>query len=270
MTLAPAPPSHDVVDGLAVVRRRRDDVDPTRPAVVLVHGAMDRAASFGRVMRRLPDVDVTAYDRRGYAGSLGAGIARSIRDHAADLAAVAAWTGAARVVVVGHSLGGSVALCAAALAPPADAPVALGVFEAPVPQLPGYRSHAGDVALDAAERSGPGAAAEAFYRLLVGDRTWERLRAADRELRQAEGAALVAELTDLRRPAAVADPAEVLVPTAVGAGGRSAEALQLSALALADALPDGRLDRIEGCGHGAHLSHPDEFARWVRRCVELA
>jgi pimeloyl-ACP methyl ester carboxylesterase len=39
--------------------------------VVLVHGSMDRATSFRRVMRHLPEVTVVAYDRRGYGGSIG-------------------------------------------------------------------------------------------------------------------------------------------------------------------------------------------------------
>lgn len=267
----PARPRHDVVDGLAVTRRRHRDLDPSLPAVVLVHGAMDRAASFGRVMRRLPDLDVSAYDRRGYAGSLDAGVAPTVAAHAADLVAVARWTGAASVVVVGHSLGGSIALAAAALAPPDDRPVGVGVFESPVPSLPGYRSDAGDRALEAAGRGGPSAAAESFYRLLVGDRTWERLRERDRSTRLAEGEALVAELADLRRPGAVVDPHTVQVPVAVGAGGASAAPLRESAVALAAALPGSPpVDTIAGAGHGAHLTHPDEFARWVRRCVELA
>jgi pimeloyl-ACP methyl ester carboxylesterase len=64
------------------MRRRAPDA-PAGPAVVLVHGAMDRAASFGRVMRRLGDLDVVAYDRRGYAGSLGTGPATTLAEHAA-------------------------------------------------------------------------------------------------------------------------------------------------------------------------------------------
>ena len=45
----------------------------------------------------------------------------------------------------------------------------------------------------------PGDAAEAFMRRLVGDEVWERLPAAKREERRAEGASMVSELADLRR-----------------------------------------------------------------------
>ena len=44
------------------------------PTVVLVHGSLDRAESFRRVMRRLPEFGIVAYDRRGYQGSRGAGV----------------------------------------------------------------------------------------------------------------------------------------------------------------------------------------------------
>jgi pimeloyl-ACP methyl ester carboxylesterase len=240
-------------------------VDPDRPTVVLVHGAMDRAASFGRVMRRLGDTDVIAYDRRGYAGSLGAGVASTLAEHAADLARVAEWSGAGTVVTVGHSLGGTIGLLWAA-ADPAGL-VGLGAFESPVPSLPGYRSEGGDLALAAAADGGPPAGAEAFYRLLVGDRTWDRLRSTDRDTRLAEGAALVAELVDLRRPGGCPDLSAVRVPVVAGAGSASPAAWRLPAEELVEHLADAVLVEIGGAGHGAHLSHPDEFARYVGTCV---
>lgn len=233
--------------------------------MVLVHGAMDRAASFGRVMRRLGDLDVLAYDRRGYAGSLGASPATTLVDHAADLARVTEWAGADCHVLVGHSLGGTIALLLAAAEP--GGLVALGAFESPVPSLPGYRSDGGDIALAAAATDGPAAAAEVFYRMLVGDRTWERLRAADRLTRRAEGPALVAELTDLRRPGGCPDLTALRCPVLAGAGTLSPAAWRSSADELAARLAGTGPYEIAGAAHGAHLSHPDEFARYVRACV---
>lgn len=248
-----------------MLRRRPHGVDPSRPSVVLVHGAMDRAASFGRVLRRLGDTDVMAYDRRGYAGSLGAGVAPTLAEHAADLARVADWSGASSVVVVGHSLGGTIALLLAAT--DAAGLVGVGAFESPVPSLPGYRSDGGDLALAAAADGGPSAGAEAFYRLLVGDRSWDRLRAADRDIRLAEGPALVAELRDLRRPGGCPDLGSVRLPVVAGAGAASPAAWRLPAEELVQRLADATLVEIVGAGHGAHLSHPDEFARYVRTCM---
>lgn len=264
----PAPLSHDVVDGLGVIRRRPTDGDPSRPAVVLVHGAMDRAASFGRVMRRLGDLDVCAYDRRGYATSLSAGTADDLDAQAADLHRVARWTGADRVVVVGHSLGGTVALRWAEGAP--DGLVSLGAFESPVPTLDNYRSGGADVALAADRTGGPRAAAEAFYRFVVGDRTWDGLRERDRETRRAEGAQLVAELRDLQRPDGSPRLDAVAVPVVVGLGGASVGAWRAAAEELAERLPRATRFDIAGAGHGAHLSHPDEFARYVRAVLDAA
>lgn len=264
---APPPLTRDVVDGLGVLRRRPGDVDPTAPAVVLVHGAMDRAASFGRVMRRLHDIDVCAYDRRGYATSVHSGVAATLGEQAADLASIVEWTDAPRVVVVGHSFGGTVALRLAAGDPPTV--VGAGAFESPVPSLRSYRSDGSDLALAAAEQGGPGAAAEAFYRLMVGDSTWDRLRSGDREDRRAEGAQLVAELRDLRRPSASSDLGSVRLPVVVGAGGVSTAAWRRAAEELAERLPFGSYAEIAGAGHGAHLSHPGEFARYVRACAGI-
>lgn len=264
-TDGPARLTESVVDGLGVRRRRPEHLDGNLPAVVLVHGAMDRAASFGRVMRRLVGIDVCAYDRRGYASSLGSGISATLGEQAADLAAVLDWLGAERAVVVGHSFGGTVAL---RLAAAGSSPlVGIGAFESPVPGLPSYRSEGADLAISAAARGGPAAGAEAFYRLMVGDSTWQRLRSVDRSTRLAEGAQLVAELVALRHRSEVPDLGAIDVPVVVGAGGASNETWRRSAQELAERLASASYVEIAGAGHGAHLSHPDEFARYVRTCL---
>lgn len=229
---------------------------------------MDRAASFGRVMRRLGDLDVCAYDRRGYADSIEAGTAPTLDDQADDLRRVCEWTAAEKVVVVGHSFGGTVALRLAESAPPWLA--AIGAFESPVPSLGSYRSDGADLALAAAEQGGPEAAAETFYRLVVGDAVWDGLRANVRDVRSAEGRQLVAEFLDLRRPSGSVDLAAVTVSVVVGVGSESRTAWQATARELADTLPDSTLVEILTAGHGAHLTHTDEFARFVRTCVAAA
>lgn len=263
--LAPARAEQTTVDGLAVVRRRRPDVEEHLPTIVLVHGAMDRAASFGRAMRRLPDLDVIAYDRRGYGGSPHVAGRGRLEDHAYDLAAVLDWSGASRSVVVGHSLGGTVAL---ALAARGDERLrGVGAFESPAPWLDDSRSSVGGGAVEVADRDGAAAGAEFFYRLMVGDHTWSRLRERDRVARREEGPALLDELRDLRDPDTRVDLGAVAVPVVVGAGGRSAEHLRRSAAQLQQALPDAWTIEIAESGHGAHLSHPDDFARFVRATV---
>ena len=94
------------------VRAAADRGEATR--IVFVHGAMDRSTSFAKVRARLSAYETVAYDRRGYARSLGAGPARSFTGHVDDLEAV---VDGHPCVLVGHSYGGNLALALAELRP---------------------------------------------------------------------------------------------------------------------------------------------------------
>ncbi len=264
----PAPSTTATVAGLAVTRRRPDPHPRSTPTVVLVHGAMDRAASFGRSMRRTGRLDVVAYDRRGYAGSLAAGVAPTLEDHAEDLAAILDWTGASSAVVVGHSLGGTIA---ATLAVHGDDRVrSIATFESPFPVLDDSFDQVGGGAVQIGQERGPQDGAEHFYRLMVGDPTWSRLRERDRTARRAEGPALMAELADLRRRDTALDPARIPVPVLVGWGDLSSESLRAGARRLAAHVGAGDTYEIVNAGHGAHLTHPDDFARYIAAAVAVA
>ena len=230
------------------------------PMVVLVHGSMDRSTSFGRVTRQLPDLHVVAYDRLGYGRSPTDRPHETLAGHAADLLDV---IDGRRCAVVGHSYGGDVALVAAIERP--DLVVAVGAFEAPMPWQPWWPAQSAGGAATAA--ASPEDGAEAFMRRVVGDRVWARLPRATREARRAEGPTLLAEMLSIRGPAPF-DPAEVKVPVVAGYGTTSESRHQESAARLGDAVPDGELHAIEGAGHGAHMSHPAEFAAFVRRVIE--
>lgn len=240
--------------------------------MVLVPGTMDRAASFRKVARRLPDLDVTAFDRRGYAGSRGAGIAATVADQLADLRAVidlarrAAVDPAGPLVVVGHSLGGLLALHLGWSEP--DLLDTIGVWEPPLPWLSWYRGSAGDHAR--ASAATPEVAAERFLRAMVGDRVWERIPPVAQEERRAEGAALLADLELSRSAQAQVDLRAVRVPVVVGFGGDSPERFRRSVATLLAELPDSCAVEITGAGHGAHLDHPDGFARFVRAAANCA
>ena len=246
------------VDGLAVY----DRPGPTTgaPRVVLVHGSMDRAASFIKVVRRLPELEVVRYDRRGYGRSDGAGVAASIGAQVDDLLAVC---GPGPSAVVGHSLGGVVAVAASVRRP--DVVASVGAFESPMSWDTTWPTgSAGGSALREADDAD---AAERFMRGILGDAVWERLPSRTRAARRAEGPALVAELADLRR-AAPYDPAAVTVPVVTGYGTLSKPYHQEAARRLAAEEPDGECVVVAGSGHGAHTSHPADFAAFVRRVVE--
>jgi len=232
--------------------------------VVLVHGSLDRATSFARVVRRLGDLHVVTYDRRGYHRSRPAGgqagDGRALEGHIEDLLDVISQRPAA---VVGHSFGGDVALGAALASP--RCVLAVGAYEPPMPWLDwwprrGVREQA---------HEGPEEQAESFFRRVVSDEAWERLPEHARAERRADGLALVSELAALRSGKAPFDLSELAVPAVLGRGELSIPHHRRAVDALQALIPDAQVVEIPGASHGAHLSHPDAFARFVRVVVEL-
>jgi pimeloyl-ACP methyl ester carboxylesterase len=276
------------VDGLHVIESRVDDrvaeaplpdVEPSdrpAPVVVLVHGSLDRAQSFRRVMRRLSEMHVFAYDRRGYAGSRAALDEKGIdlNGHVDDLVAlvralVDEAPAGAPVTLVGHSYGGDVVIGAELRAP--ELLTSLGAYEPPMPWL-GFRR--GTTGARGGPRAWPAMApdaedeAEAFFRRMVGDAAWDHLSEESRDSRRADGPALVADLLSLRGSKPF-DPTMLRVPAVFGRGGpTSAEHHRYGTAWLADHVPGASLFEISGAAHGAHLSHPDGFATFVRSAVE--
>jgi len=240
--------------------------DNGSPLVVLVHGTMDRGSSFRLVVRRLRDLHVVTYDRRGYAKSRSAAPPRPSLDHQAD--DLLEIVGERPAVLVGHSLGGDVAVLAALRRP--DLVGAVGAYEPPMPWLPWWpQGSAGGEAARRADGGDPDGAAEWFIRRIVGDAAWEQMPERARQERRSESVALMADLRAIQHDAPF-DPVHLEVPLVVGRGGRSLPHHTQSALGLADAVPGAELFEIGGAAHVAHVSHPEEFAALVRRTVERA
>ncbi|MHB1890281.1 MAG: alpha/beta fold hydrolase [Acidimicrobiales bacterium] len=233
--------------------------------VVLVHGSLDRATSFTRVLRRLGDMHVIAYDRRGYHRSRStvapAGPPAELSGHVDDLLGI---VDGRPSVVVGHSYGGDVAIGAAILDPAAVRAVV--AYEPPLPWCEWWpqRSRA---PLDGED---PTTFAEGFFKRMVGEAAWDRLTERDRDERRADGPALLAELAGIRRGGPPFDPAWITVPAVFGRGGKSVPHHRRAAATLAAGAPYGELFEIPGAGHGAHLSHPEAFAQMVRLALRRA
>ncbi len=250
------------------------------PTVVLVHGSLDRAQSFQRVARRLEGVRVLSYDRRGYGRSRVAGGPLSLEHHVEDLVAIArtAPSSPVGVVAVGHSFGGLVVMGAALRAPELFG--AIGAYEPPMAWF-GFRRPpgAGSVLLSTAGAPGgdpqgarrdPTVAAKVFFCRMVGQEAWERLSAAGRAERQADGPALVGDLAAVDGPAHFV-PAALRVPAVFGRGGTASRPHHRAGVAwLAQEVPGGHLYEIPGASHGAHLTHPEAFAAMVRFTVARA
>jgi len=279
---------------LAVTEHVPPGVHEGAPVVVLVHGSLDRSASFARVVRRLDDLHTVTYDRRGYDRSRRAlPLNTTLDGHIDDLLAV---IGGRPAVVVGHSYGGDVAL-GAALRRGVDPVIrAVVAYEPPMPWLGPWSRRPPDPAESAesagsagsAGSTGPsdplrsagatsdpphdpaGAAAERFFRRMVGDAAWDRLPEAAKDERRADGPALEAELTAIRLPHEPFDVTAIAVPATFGRGQRSASRHRATVAWLAAHTPDGQLVEIAGASHGAHLTHPDAFASMVRTAVARA
>jgi pimeloyl-ACP methyl ester carboxylesterase len=243
-----------------------------RPPLLLVHGTSAdhrtwRVAAPLLAGRRR----VLAMDRRGRGDSgdaPGWAIERELEDVAAVAEAAAADTGGP-VDVVGHSLGGRIALAASRLTPAIRRVVA---YES----APGVERPAGDllerlrVRLDAGDLDGllatfmtevvgmPAADLNAFR----ADPVWV--------LRAAAGPTIVRELEAANRAPAVGIDAlsAVTVPVLQVVGSASAAWFRDGAAALDARLADGRLEVIEGARHAAHHSHAAELTARVEAFLD--
>jgi pimeloyl-ACP methyl ester carboxylesterase len=108
----------------------------------------------------------------------------------------------------------------------------------------------------------PAEAAEAFVRRLVGDEKWEQLPESTRAERRAEGAAMVAELADLRR-AAPWGPEAVDVPVLVMCGEHARPHHRRGTEWLASHLDGCRVAVVPGAGHAGPHTHAAEVAAEV-------
>ncbi len=249
-----------------------------RPLVVLVHGSLDRGASFTRVIRRLDDLHTVTYDRRGYQGSRHAlPLNTSIDGHIDDLLTV---IDGRTSVVVGHSYGGDVALGAAVRGGVGSGIVSVVAYEPPMPWLGQWaRGPRSAAAMQSGNRDqaehrsvpvDPAAEAERFFRRMIGDAAWDRLSESAKAERQADGPALEAELAAIRTTEAPFDVTGLGVPSTFGRGQESAPRHRDTVAWLAERVPGSELVEIVGASHGAHLTHPDAFASMVRSAVARA
>lgn len=232
-------------------------------AVVLVHGSMDRQAAFARVLRTLPDVMTATYDRRGYGSSVDVEGPYDVDVHVSDLLKILGVVdpGGRRVILVGHSFGGVIALSCASRHP--EHVAAVGVYESPMSWEPWWSSQSGG-AQAVRTAHDPELAAENFLKRFIGTRRWDELPEPVKARRRREGRALVAELADIRarRPY---DLDSITVPVLSAVGSHAADHMRRGARLLAERVSTWPLVVIEGAHHNAPVSHPLEFGRQVIR-----
>jgi pimeloyl-ACP methyl ester carboxylesterase len=255
---------------LAVNEHVPPDSGADEPVLIMVHGSLDRSASFARVLRRLDDLHTVVYDRRGYHRSRDAlPINTTIDGHIDDLLAV---IGDRPSVVVGHSYGGDIALGATLRDGGSPSILSVAAYEPPLPWLDEWSRRPATAAparpqTPTTGREGHGAAeaaAERFFRRMVGDTAWDRLPEEGKAARRADGPALAAELDAIRLTEAPFDVSALTVPAVFACGGISLPHHRNAVAWLVEHTPGSELVEIPGAGHGAHLTHPDAFAELAR------
>ena len=229
--------------------------------VVLVHGALDRAKSFRPVVEYLHDLRVVEYDRRGYGESIPAQPPASLDQHVDDLLDVMDHR---PTTVVAHSFG-CVVVVAAAISHP-DRFQGLGLWEPQVPWMKFWpRSVRRGLEVMAAEAD-TDALAERVYASLVGEDAWRRLPEDLKVRRRAEGAAFRSDvISGLTEPFRWED---LKVPSLFGVGLETWPFAQEAATRLAES-QGADLFTIAGAAHSAHVSHPEQFAQFVRRSTSV-
>ena len=233
---------------------------PDLPIVVLVHGAMDRSRSFRRVVDHLTDLRIVTYDRRGYGDSVDAEPASGLGDHVADLLDV---IGNRRATVVAHSAASHIAVLAAIEDP--DRVASIGLWEPVAPWMDFWPEKARQSVARIAAASDPGDVAERGVIAMAGEQAWDRLGETGRQQRRAEGAAFVLDMES--GMSAPYDFADVPVPCVIGYGATWPHVETSPRLARTLGCPTFT---IAQASHVAHLTHPAEFADFVRRAVAVA
>lgn len=265
-------PAHYVTDdGWTVAYRRAG----SGPPLLLLHATLSSSAHLRPLAVRLARrFTVVAVDRRGSgasqppAGTLPAAI--DVAVHLDDLAAILEREQLGPVLAVGHSYGGCLALELAARRPRLVA--AAWAFEPPyAPAGPSAvraaLAEVGRRTMAAGERGGPARAAEAFLAAVAGQAALAALSPAQVARLRSSGRSALADASLLGLDAS--GLARIRCPVGL-AGGNSSPPFYAQLLsALAATIGTARIQRIDGAGHAAAISHPLAVAAAVEAFADL-
>ena len=236
--------------------------------MVLVHGAMDRARSFGRVIRHLTAIgfDCVSYDRRGYEAStlqelFSIESPPTIEEHVEDLAGV---IGGEPAIVFGHSLGGTISLL---LAVQNRSPIsALVTYESPLPWMSFWRGD-GAYSIEPGTPIGKEYAedfAAQFMIRMLGEHRWDRLPPSTKARRKAEGPVLVAEMSTVAHLSPPPELNRILAPSLICASSNAPQRHLQAVDYLASTIPRVEKIFLTDTDHGIHLSDPAKTAELIK------
>jgi pimeloyl-ACP methyl ester carboxylesterase len=230
-----------------------------RPALVLLHGAGGSRLNWPAELRRLPGTTVYTLDLPGHGRSSGRG-RDTIEGYAEDVAAFLDAAGIERAVLMGHSMGGAVALTLALER--ADRVAGLVLVAT------GARLRVAPAILERVP-SGFEAALDIVTRYAWSPGTPPALIELGRQrLREASPDVLLGDLVACDRFDVMERLKEIDIPTLVVTGSADQLTPVKYARFLAEHIAGACLATIEGAGHMVMLEQPDEVAEAVRGFLE--
>jgi pimeloyl-ACP methyl ester carboxylesterase len=243
--------------------------DGAVPAV-LVHGSWVSHHDWDLLAPRLAEgFRVLTYDRRGHSRSERPAGQGSVREDAADLAALIEHLGLGPAWVVGNSFGAAIALRLASEHP--------GLFrglighEPPLfsllaqdpglgPLLENVKSRVGAVVGRIASGDHAGAAEQFVDTVALGPGNWARMAPNIQQAMIENAPTFLDELND---PEALAFEPEWIAnfskPALLTLGDQSPPAFAPVVAKLSTALPHAEVVTLPGCGHVPHVTHPDVY-----------
>lgn len=240
--------------------------------LVLVHGSWGDATNWAPVVRPLAErFEVVTWDRRGHSRSRDGTGRGSLREDAADLAALIEHLGPTPAHVVGNSYGASVTLTLVASRP--DLVASATAHEPPLfALLEGTDDHQVTDALSATnkalasvvellEAGDDSGAARCFVDTVAfGPGAWEHLPAPTRDVFVANAATYLDECRDPNGLSIDASGlAATTVPLLVSHGTESPVLFPAVVRELLTLVPDARLVVLAGAGHIPHVTHPEAW-----------
>ncbi len=225
------------------------------PAVVLIHHFGGSRSTWAAVMDRLGAGCVcVAADLRGFGGGDGRGAPLTVEAYADDVIGRCDALGLGRLIIVGHSMGGRVAMAVAAREP---ARVAGLVLLAPSPPTPEPMTDGGRASL-AAAREDRFAAGRQVSHITGGPLSADRKAAAVDDVVAADPAAWRAWVEVGSRQDLSALVRAITCPVTVLSGDRDA-AIPTAVVEreVVARLPQATLVRVPGAGHLLPIEAPD-------------
>jgi pimeloyl-ACP methyl ester carboxylesterase len=234
--------------------------DPATPTLVLLHGAGGSAMVWPPELLSLPGVNVAALDLPGHGGAPRPG-RRTVRQYATAVAETVSASGLSSLVLVGHSMGGAIALeLAAAGLPGLRGLVLLGTSGRLRVGQPLFEALSDDFS----------AATTRISELSFGPGTPPALRqAAAEELRRCGSMTLTGDFLACNGFDRRAALPTLEMPTLVISGSADRMVPPRHSEATAAALPQGAFSLIEGVGHFVMQEAPalvgEQVAKFVSR-----